>query len=243
MPPEIVVVLLNPKEDGNVGAVSRVMSNFGATKLLIVNPRAKLGEEARRRAMAGLSLLKSATVVPTLKEAIADADLVVGTTDLSTGRTTSYLRRSMSPTEWGHMAGRVEGKVAILFGPEDNGLGVEDLALCDVLVFIPTHAASPTLNLSHAVAILLYETFLGTENIPRHRAEPFKLNGKEKAVFFALLDKALAECRYPEHKRHGLKLLFRRLLGRATTSEYEYAMLLGFVRRMLRKAQSRSADA
>jgi tRNA/rRNA methyltransferase len=239
---ETTVVLLRPKEDGNVGAVARAMSNFGSSHLVIVSPRAPLGEEARRRAMAGLPILKAATVVSTIEEAILDADIVVGTTDLSTGRTRSYLRRSVSPQDWGRILGGIDGKVAILFGPEDNGLAKEELELCDLLVYIPTHPSSPTLNLSHAVAVLLYETFLGLESPPHPRPEAFKLNGKQKAVFFELLERALVESNYPKHKRRSVVLLFRRLLGRATTSEYEYAMMLGFVKRMLRKSRARNSD-
>ena len=53
----IDVVLVRPKEDGNVGAVARAAKNFGAERLIFVAPRAKLGVESRRRSMAGLPLL------------------------------------------------------------------------------------------------------------------------------------------------------------------------------------------
>ena len=63
------LVLVRPKEDGNVGAVARVAKNFGAHQLIIVAPRAGLGPEAHRRAMAGGALLKAAHIVPTFDEA------------------------------------------------------------------------------------------------------------------------------------------------------------------------------
>jgi TrmH family RNA methyltransferase len=235
METELTVVLLRPKEDGNVGAVARIMSNFGVEQLVVVKPRASLGDEARRRSMAGLKILKDAKVVPTFAEAVADVDLVVGTTDLSNGRTESYLRRSVSPEEWGHVAGALNGKVAILFGPEDNGLNTEELARCDVLISIPTNRASPTLNLSHAAAIVLYATFTGLIRADTSRIDPVDLNGRESEVFLSLLDKILVEFRYPRHKRRNMRLLYRRLLGRAVASEHEYAMLLGLFRRILYK--------
>lgn len=232
---ELTVVLLRPKEDGNIGAVARVMSNFGVDHLVVVKPRASLGDEARRRAMAGLATLKRARVVPSFREAVADADLVVGTTDLSNGRTESYLRRSVTPEEWGHFVGSLNGKVAILFGPEDNGLNAEELARCDVLVSIPTDRDSPTLNLSHAAAIVLYATYLGMTRTDASRIDPVDLNGRENEVFLSLLDRILVEYRYPPHKRKNMRLLYRRLLGRAVASEHEYAMLLGLFRRVLYK--------
>ena len=97
MTPLLDVVLVRPKEDGNVGAVARVARNFGADRLVIVNPKAPLSTEARRRAMGGIPVLQRAVRAASVEEGIADADLVVGTTDMSTGRSTAFLRRSVSP--------------------------------------------------------------------------------------------------------------------------------------------------
>jgi len=229
----IDVVLVRPKEDGNVGAVARLARNFGATRLALVAPRAALGPEARRRAMAGLPFLEAARRFPTVAKATADADLVIGTTDLSTGRSTAYLRRSVSPERLGEMLLPVEGRIALLFGPEDNGLSRDELNACDLLVHIPARREFPTLNLSHAVAILLYAI---------HRAKgeadpettpaplPIALNGTEKELFLARGGELLRRIGYPAHKRRGLILLLRRLLGRSTPSEAEYRMMLGLFR-------------
>ncbi len=233
-PVDLTIVLVSPKEDGNVGAVARVMSNFGAERLVIVNPRAPLAEEAQRRAMAGTSILKAAVVVPTVAEAVRGMDLVVGSTDLSTGRTESYLRRSMTPQEWGRLFGSVQGKVALLLGPEDNGLDREELRLCEAIVTIPTHPTSPTLNLSHAAAVLLYEAFLGTSGHPRTFAPKIPLSSRQKQVYYELLERTLSELRYPAHKRRAHVLLMRRLLGRSAASESEVTMMLGFLRKVLR---------
>ncbi|MGA7650096.1 MAG: TrmH family RNA methyltransferase, partial [Thermoplasmata archaeon] len=88
---QIDVVLVRPKEDGNVGAVARLARNFGADRLVLVASRAKVGTVARRRAMAGLPLLRTAARVKTFDEGVGDADFVIGTTDLSTGRSNAYL--------------------------------------------------------------------------------------------------------------------------------------------------------
>ena len=242
-PVDLTVVLVSPKEDGNVGAVARVMSNFGAERLVIVNPRAPLAEEAQRRAMAGTSILKAAVVVPTVAEAVRGMDLVVGSTDLSTGRTESYLRRSMTPQEWGRLFGSVQGKVALLLGPEDNGLDREELRLCEAIVTIPTHPTSPTLNLSHAAAVLLYEAFLGTSGHPRTFAPKIPLSSRQKQVYYELLERTLSELRYPSHKRRAHVLLMRRLLGRSAASESEVTMMLGFLRKVLRVTPKKGRPA
>jgi tRNA/rRNA methyltransferase len=227
------VVLVRPKEDGNVGAVARLARNFGADRLVLVAPRAPVGAEARRRAMAGLPFVRSARRVRSLAAAVADADLVVGTTDLSTGRSSAYLRRSIGPERLGEILVPAVGRVALVFGPEDNGLSREELALCDLLVHVPARREFPTLNLSHAAAIVLY-----TAHRARGSADPettpapldLELNGREKELFLTRMRELLARIRYPAHKRRGLILLFRRVLGRATPTEAEYRMMLGLFR-------------
>lgn len=227
------VVLVRPKEDGNVGAVARLARNFGASRMVVVAPRAALGTEARRRAMGGLALLRGAAIAPDLGAAVRDADLVVGTTDLSTGRSTAYLRRSVSPERLGEMLRPIVGRVAIVFGPEDNGLKREELAQCDLLVHVPARREFPTLNLSHAVAITLYAVHRAkgpTDPETTPAPEVTDLNGREKEIFLARAEELVRRSGYPAHKRKGLMLSFRRILGRSTPTEAEYRMLLGFLK-------------
>ncbi len=233
MSPSLDVVLVRPKEDGNVGAVARLARNFGAERLVLVATRARGGAVARRRAMAGLALLKAAARTPDLASAVASADLVVGTTDLSTGRSTAYLRRSVSPERLGELFRTLEGRVALVFGPEDNGLARDELRQCDLLVHIPARREFPTLNLSHAVAIVLYA--IHRARGPDHpettpAPEVLALNGREKELFLGRVGEILARTGYPRHKRKGLVLLFRRVLGRSAPTEAEYRMMLGFLR-------------
>jgi tRNA/rRNA methyltransferase len=236
------LVLVRPKEDGNVGAAARAAKNFGVAEIVFVRPRAALGEEARRRAMAGLALLKSARSAETLVDAVAKADLVVGTTDLSFGRSTAYLRRSISPERLGEIVQTVEGTVALVFGPEDNGLSREELGRCDLLVHIPARREFPTLNLSHAVAVVLYAVHRAAgpsdpETTPA--PELLLLNGHEKEILLERIDELARRTGYPAHKRRGLILLFRRVLGRSTPSEAEYRMLLGLFASIRRTLQPR----
>ncbi len=244
MSARVDVVLVRPKEDGNVGAVARAARNFGATRLVLVAPRAPLRAEARRRAMGGLPILRAAVKFSTLDRAVADADLVVGTTDLSTGRSTAYLRRSVSPERVGEILRVVEGRVALVFGPEDNGLSRTELERCDLLVHIPARREFPTLNVSHAVGVVLYAVHRArgpTDPETTPAPDVLELNGKEKELFLERLEHLVGRTRYPAHKRRGLILLFRRVLGRATPTEAEYRMMLGLWKSLERalKAEGR----
>jgi TrmH family RNA methyltransferase len=73
----------------------------------------------------------------------------------------------------GEVAALAEGgpePVALLFGREDRGLSNEALDLCHRIVTIPSDPNYSSLNLAHAVIIMLYELALarGAE------AQPFK---------------------------------------------------------------------
>jgi len=230
------LVLVRPKEDGNVGAAARVARNFGADRLVLVAPRARVGVEAQRRAMGGLPLLRKAAKFAFLEAAVREADLVVGTTDMSTGRSNAFLRRSVSPERLGELLLPLSGRVAIVFGPEDNGLSRTELARCDLLVHIPARREFPTLNLSHATAIVLYAVHRARgpadpETTPA--PEEIELNGTEKELFLKRVGELLARSGYPPHKR-GLILLFRRVLGRSTPSEAELRMMLGLFKSLER---------
>jgi tRNA/rRNA methyltransferase len=237
---ELDVVLVRIKEDGNVGAIARVARNFGAHRLILVAPRAKVGPEARRRAMGGILLLRNSTRAATLDAAVATADLVVGTTDLSTGRSNAYLRRSVSPERFGDVLRTLTGRVALILGPEDNGLSREELARCDLLVHIPARREFPTLNVSHAAAVVLYAAHRarGTDDPETTPApEVVELNGREKELFLTRVEQLLTRTGYPAHKRRGLILLFRRVLGRSTPTEAELRMMLGLFKSFERALQ------
>ena len=47
----IEVILFEPEHPGNVGAIARVMKNFGFSSLVLINPKCKIDEECRRRAV------------------------------------------------------------------------------------------------------------------------------------------------------------------------------------------------
>ncbi len=224
--PRVVVVLVEPKNEGNVGAVARAMKNFGASKLVLVNPCA-IGDEAHKRAMHGVDLLEAARVVDALDAAVRDADFVVGTSGIDTQSEKHFARIAVPPREAATRTSPLRGTIALLFGREDFGLSEAELARCDLLVKIPASEEYPILNLSHAVAILLYE--LHAAKGSRRATRPASGMEKEKLheAFAALLEAT----DYPPHKRARTKIMFRRLIGRAVPSKWEFHALMGTLTR------------
>src|SRR6266542_431886 len=116
--PSVRVVLVEPKNEGNVGAVARAMKNFGAEDLVLVRP-CRLGAEARKRAMHGVDILDAAKTVADLESAVNRADLIVGTSGVNTLSEKRFTRIAMTPRDLARRIARTQGTVALLFGRED----------------------------------------------------------------------------------------------------------------------------
>ena len=78
------VVLVATRNPLNIGAAARAMSNFGFSRLRVVNPYEVAFREARS-AVGASAVLASAEQYKNVTEAVADCTLVVGTTALGHG--------------------------------------------------------------------------------------------------------------------------------------------------------------
>lgn len=226
--PSLRVVLVRPKSSGNVGSVARAMKNFGVADLAVVAPRRFRRFSAEAMAVHGRDVLDAMRTVPTLAEAIADCNWVVGTTC----RPGLYRKRARTPRQIAEEVRAVGAKnrVALVFGPEDTGLANEELALCHELVTIPTDPEYASLNLAQAVLLCLYEIHLA----PRPaRAEPALATAERVELLFARLREALLAIGFlaednPEHILFAL----RRTFGRARLDERDVRIWLGIARQI-----------
>ena len=76
----IRIVMVRPRGSGNIGSVARAMKNFGAGELAIVGNARTQSFWAKAMAVHGRDVLSEAKCYDTIREAIADCTLVVGTT-------------------------------------------------------------------------------------------------------------------------------------------------------------------
>jgi TrmH family RNA methyltransferase len=144
------VVLVRPRQPGNVGLAARAVANHGAGRLCLVAPRGFDPDQARWMAPHAQAVIDQALFTATIAEAVADCALVVGTS--------ARARRAdaplWDPARLAREAATTAGPVAVVFGPEDAGLSNDDLAACDAAVRLPT-AAHSSLNLGMAVGVTL----------------------------------------------------------------------------------------
>ncbi|MGH7531359.1 MAG: RNA methyltransferase [Gemmatimonadales bacterium] len=192
----IVVVLHQPQELVNIAHVVRAMKNFGCRDLRLVEPR-----EYDAHRIAGIAhqtedVLARVRLCDTLDAALADCVHVAGFT--ARGRTAK--RNLQRPREAGAeitvLDAAAAGPIALLFGREDRGLPNDALDRCHRVVTIPSDPGYPSLNLAHAVVLMLYELALvrGAEaqafKPPRRRADPAEHAELER--LFADVARALA---------------------------------------------------
>jgi tRNA/rRNA methyltransferase len=230
--PRFRIVLVEPKSEGNVGAVARSMKNFGQTEMVLVNPPA-LGDECRGRALHAWDVVSSAKVVKSLSAALEGCDFVVGTTARVPDADKSYLRNPIDAREFPERIKSVEGTIALLFGREDFGLLNAELEFCDLLLTIPSSPLYRSLNLAHAVTVVLYELYVQTVTQPERVSAP--MSGVMRSHFQTNMDRLIAAMNLPEHQERNVKTAYRKLFGRAVPSAWEYYVLMGILKRCLQK--------
>ena len=144
----VVIVLVQPLQPGNVGAVARAMANTGLRRLVLVDPPAFDMERARWMASGGKRILEEARFVASVEEAVEGCTWAVGTT----ARKRRWEWAPMTPTTFATASFERQGPVAVLFGREDHGLDNDSLTYCQAALRIPT-SGEPSLNLAQAVLL------------------------------------------------------------------------------------------
>ena len=216
--------MVEPLNDGNVGAIARSMKNFGLSDLYLVRP-CGIGEEATKRAMHGIDILKKAQTVFDEKEALKGVDFVAATSGVSTTNDKHFARIALTAKDFTEKIKGTDGTVALLFGREDFGLDKEIIKKCDFLVTIPASPAYSILNISHAAAILFYELYSSGVD----KWEPRQAGELEKEKLYEYFSMLLDAIDYPKHKKEKTKVMFRRLVGRSVPTTWEFHTLMGVI--------------
>ena len=224
----VIVVLDHPQDLVNIAHVVRGLKNFGLRDLRLVNPREYESYRVEGIAHQTQDILSRVRAYSTLEEAIADCVHVVGFT--ARGRTAkrNLQRPRDAAAEIAVLADG--GPVALLFGREDKGLSNDALDRCHRVVTIPSDPGYPSLNLAHAVIIMLYELALvrGAEERPfkepRRTSEPAPADELER--LFADVAKALQAIEFFKTRNaDGVMRTIREIAHRAPLDLREVKLL------------------
>jgi len=179
---------------GNLGAAARAMKTMGFTSMRLVDTCSHLSAEALARSSGANDVLRDAQNFDTLKAAIADCRIVIGTSararqlavplkscrDIAAelAELTASADAMANAQESGADEAFVQ-RVAMVFGQERSGLSNESLDLCTRLLRIPCNPEFSSLNLGSAVQVVAYELSQAVQSVPQ--GAPVPMPGKWKA--------------------------------------------------------------
>lgn len=223
---KIRIVLVEPKYEGNIGSVARAMKNFGFKELILVKPP-PLGDFCRAMASHAADVLDNCKTVDSFEDAVNNSNIIIGTTGITGKTEDEHIRMPFfTPKELSEKLHGKRGSISLVFGREDIGLSNEEIKKCDMIVSVPTCIEYPVMNLSHAVAIILYEL----SDAPSGKIELAKHVDLER--LYEHCQSILNQIDYPKHKRNKTFLMLRRIFGRAMLTGREVQTFRGILRKI-----------
>lgn len=231
----VKLVLVGTEGEINLGMALRLAANFEVSDVVLVSPKAKISEEVLRFAARGAALADKVKIVERFEEAFEEGELRVCTSSIAS-LGSDLLRQAASPEELVSLWSETGAKVALVFGRESTGLTREELAKCDVLVKIPASESYPTLNLTHAIAILLYELYKSSHKKPQRAYASRETLERLKETFAKLAEAVLHDKTSVERAA----LAFDRVLKRSLPSESEARAIFRVLARVRRRLECSS---
>lgn len=231
----LTIILIEPQLGQNIGAVARVMLNFGLTNLRLVRPRDGWPNPDAIPVAAGADkILETAQIYPSTLSAIGDLNRIFATTSRTPDMVKSIytprpaVQRLVSTSQLGQ-------KVGVLFGGERCGLFNDDISLCEAIIKIPTNDDFPSLNLAHAVALISYEWFIQASSLP---SQVFRTGHTSLATqddlgnLFTHLEEELERTGFLRHEKKRATMVrnIRNIFQRSHLTEQEVRTLRGIIR-------------
>lgn len=233
------IVLVEPREAGNVGATARAMKNFGFQDLVLTGSLPPLQPAAEWWASGAEDLVSGSRKLASLEEALSDAHLTIATTS---ARERNF-QPDLDPAAVAALLSELaEGQtLALVFGREDRGLTTRELALCQRTASVKTSPDFPTMNLAQTVAIFCYQA-AGARAANRHTAarelaDAATLQRLHQRARALLMEVGFLHENNPDRIYDDL----RAIAGRAQLDAREATILMGLIRQVewkLRKAGS-----
>ena len=231
--------MVETSHPGNIGAAARAMKTMGISELILVEPKSFPDPVAFARSSGAADVLDKAQVCPSLAEAIADCQIVVGIT----ARSRKLSAPVVSPR------GLVQkmscefstSQVGWVFGRERNGLSNEEIDLCNVVCTIPANPQYGSLNIAAAIQILCYEWYAArsedsySNRFVANDAESLALQN-EKEGFYEHLWQVLSKIDFLDNKNPlPLQRKIRRMFDRAQLSSADINILRGILKNVLKQ--------
>lgn len=234
---KIRMVLVETSHPGNIGAAARAMKTMMLSKLYLVKPKMFPHADATARAAGADDLLTNAVVTDSLDQALANCNIVIGTSARLRTLPIPLLEPKATAEKIRDFLINGNNEIAIIFGRENSGLNNEELMRCNYHINIPTNPDFSSLNLGSAVQIIAYEINMACSqqiNISNKNTEKnndFELaTADEIELFYQHLEKVLTDIGFLiPHQSTKLMLKLRRLFNRAQLEKNEINILRGML--------------
>jgi TrmH family RNA methyltransferase len=230
----ITVAIVEPQYHVNVGHIARLMKNFGLKRLYFVKPHFDKAE-AVKYSTHGKDVLAAARTV-TLKQLRKKFDVLIGTTAIRATSRLNILRESIGTEQMARIIHDSSGKdFCIVLGRESSGLNNEELALCDLVVNIDTKTKYRTMNVAHALGILLYEISKSKPELPvkKNKKKVDLASQQDIDLLLQYVSRVADASNYDQHKKPLLEAAAKKLLAKSVPTTKDVMLLVSLLRRSL----------
>jgi len=222
IPKGLSVALVEPQYPVNLGHVARLVKNFGVRRLYLISPKADMSVATIYAAHAA-DVLENARKV-TFGQLRRENQLLVATTAVRAVKGSNVIRRTIRPERIGELAGAAS-TTALVFGRDTTGLTNEEIGRCDVTTVIGTGTRYRTLNVGHAVAIMLYlaSGAKGTGRAVQSR--------RAREVFANTFSELARSAQLPRHKVRNMAEVGKRIAASAGLTDTQLLLMAGVFRK------------
>jgi tRNA/rRNA methyltransferase len=230
----VAVALIEPQYPVNVGHIARLMKNFGLKSLYFVRPHFDKAE-AIKYSTHGKDVLVAAKTV-TLRQLRKKFDVLIGTTAIRATSRLNVLRESVNAEQIAKIIHDASTKdFCILLGRESSGLNNEELEMCDLVVTIDTKTKYRTMNVAHALAILLYEISKLKSELPVKKSKKRVDLASQHDIDLLLkyISKLADASNYDLHKKPLLEAAAKKLLAKGVPTTKDVMLLVSLLRKNL----------
>jgi len=227
------IILHKPQLAENIGMAARAMANCGFFDMRLVSPRCGWPNEVANLTSAEKLDLLNISVFDNLPDALSDLNCVFATT----ARNRYMIKETYSPESMVSFANDFDGKIGILFGPENSGLSNEELSICNHLVSIPT-VGFQSYNLAQAVLIICYTLMNKSPKNSLHLGKTSMATNQDISNFVNTLEQILNNSGHfkIEEKRELMMQTVKNFFLRATPTKQEINSLYGVIKSLSKSA-------
>ncbi len=222
IPKGLSVALVEPQYPVNLGHVARLVKNFGVRRLYLINPKSDMSVAMIYAAHAS-DVLENAKRV-TFGQLRRENQLLIATTAVRAVKGSNVIRRTIRPERIGELVGAAR-TAALVFGRDTTGLTNEEIRRCDVTMVIDTGTRYRTLNVGHAVAIMLY---LASGARGRGRAVQSR---RARDLFATTFSELARSAQLPRHKVNSMREVGKRIAASAGLTDTQLFLMAGVFRK------------